>query len=124
MAGLLLSLVAMCTTACVETFDARSLGTKTSLSARAVEQPKGEPFKITRTAVFVFWGLGTASRPSLERLLASQITGDAEIANLRVTVRSRFSDVLVSLITGFVVVPRGITYEGVITHPAAAPAAQ
>ena len=80
---------------------------------------------MTRTAVFVFWGMGTASRPSLERLLASQVTGDAEIANLRVTVRSRFSDVLISVLTGFFVVPRGITYEGVIVHPAApAPAAQ
>jgi hypothetical protein len=123
MAGLLLFLV-VCTTACVETFDARTLGTRTSLSARAVEQPQGEAFKITRTTIFLFWGIGAASPPSLDRLLASQITGDAEISNLRVTSRARFSDVLVSVFTAFLVVPRGITYEGVIVHPAAPPAAR
>ena len=74
------------TSGCVETFDARTLGAKTSLSARATEPPQGEPFKITKTAVYLFWGAGTASRPSLEKILAGQISGDAEIANLRVTV--------------------------------------
>ena len=108
------------TSGCVETFDATSLGTKTSLSARAVEQPQGEPFKITRTAVYVLWGIGTASRPSLERVLAGQVTGEAEIANLRITVKSRFSDVLLSVLTGFLVVPRAVTYEGVIVRPPAA----
>ncbi|MBI4500324.1 MAG: hypothetical protein HY700_04105 [Gemmatimonadetes bacterium] len=108
------------TSGCAETFDATNLGAKTTLSARAVEQPQGEPFKITKTAVYVLWGLGTATRPSLERVLASQVTGDAEIANLRITVKSRFSDVLLSVLTGFLVVPRGVTYEGVIVRPPAA----
>jgi hypothetical protein len=109
--------------ACVETFDARTLGTKTTLASRATEPLQGEPFTVTKTAIYLVWGIGTASRPSLERILSGQIAGDAEIANLRIRARSRFGDVLVSVLTGGLVITRGITYEGVIIHPTAVPPA-
>jgi hypothetical protein len=104
----------------VETFDARSLGARTTLSARATEQPQGEPFKVSKTAVFVLWGIGAATKPSLERALAIEITGDAEIANLRITSRSRVSDFLVTVLTAGLIIPRTVTYEGVIVRPPAA----
>jgi len=108
---------------CVETFDARTLGAKTTLASRATEPLQGEPFTVSKTAVYLFWGIGAASRPSLERILEGQVTGDAEIANLRITSRSRFGDVLLSVLTGGLIITRGITYEGVVIHPTAVPPA-
>jgi hypothetical protein len=102
------------TGACVHTFDARTLGSKTTLADRATQQPQGEAFRVSKSAVFVFWGVGTASRPMLDRVLAGQVTGESEIRNLRVTVRSRFSDLLVTVLTAGLVVPRTIVYEGVV----------
>ncbi len=102
---------------CALTFDARTLGARTTLAARATEQPQGEPFAITRSAVYLLFGFTAPVRPSLERVLAGQVMGDAQVANLRITVRSRFGDILVSLLTGFLVIPRSITYEGVIVRP-------
>jgi len=102
---------------CAQTFDARTLGTKTTLSARATSQPQGDEFKVTRSAVYLLWGIGVASRPSLERVLAGQIKGTDEIANLRVTVRSTFGDALLTILTGGLIVPRSVTFEGVIVHP-------
>ena len=123
-AGLTLCALVLGASACAETFDARTLGTKTSLSARATEQPQGETFKISKSAVYVLWGVVAASRPSLEQVLSGQVSGEAEIANLRVTVRSRFGDVLVTALTGGLVVPRTVTYEGVIVRPTPTPAGQ
>ena len=119
-AGLTLCALLLGTSACVETFDARSLGARTSLSARATEQPQGEPFKVNKTAVFMLWGIATATTPSLDRVLAVEITGDAEIANLKITSRSRFSDFLITVLTAGLIVPRTITYEGIIVKPPAA----
>ena len=106
--------------ACVHTFDARTLGAKTTLGDRASQQPQGESFRVSKTAVYVFWGFGSASRPVLDRVLAGQVSGESEIRNLRVTVKSRFSDVLVTVLTAGVIVPRTITYEGVVVPDSAA----
>jgi hypothetical protein len=106
-------------TGCVQVFDARTLGAKTTLSERATEQPQGEAFKITRTAVFAFWGIAAANRPSLDRVLAGQVSGEGQVSNLRITVKTRFSDALVTLLTAGVIVPRTVTFEGVVTKPAA-----
>lgn len=119
LAGCVLVAVLIGANACALTFDARTLGARTTLAARATEQPQGEEFRVTRSAVFLLWGLAAASRPSLERVLAAQVTGEAEIANLRVRVRSRFGDLLVTVLTAGLVVPRSVTYEGVIVRPAA-----
>lgn len=109
--------------ACVQTFDARNLGTRTTLATRATEQPEGAPFKVTKSAVFVFWGIGAASRPDLQRVLAGQVTGESQISNLRITVRSRFSDILITALTGGIIIPRTITYEGVVVNPDSSAAA-
>jgi hypothetical protein len=113
------SILVLSSAACVQVFDARTLGARTTLSAPATEQPQGEPFSITKTAVYAFWGIAAASRPSLERVLSTQVSGEAEVANLRITQRSRFSDILVTVLTGGIIVPRSITYEGVVVRPAA-----
>jgi len=121
LAGVALCVLVLSATGCAQVFDARSLGAKTTLSERSSEQPQGEPFKITKTAVYAFWGVASASQPSLDHLLAGQLTGNGQISNLRITVKSRFSDALITLLTGGVVVPRTITFEGVVTKPAVSP---
>ena len=107
---------------CAISFDARTLGARTSLSAEPGSQPTGEEFRITRKAVYALWGLVPASRPSLERVLAGQVTGNAGVANLRIRVTSRFGDLVASVLTLGLIVPRTVTFEGVIVQPQAAPA--
>jgi hypothetical protein len=108
--------------ACAVTFDARTLGATTSMSSPPGATPAGEEFRITRKAVFLLWGLTAASRPSLERVLSGQISQDQQVANLRIRVRSRFGDLVATALTLGLVVPRSVTYEGVIVRPAPAPA--
>ncbi len=122
MAAALACVILLSSSACVEVFDATTLGTRTMLSARAVEQPNGEAFAVTKKAVFVLWGLAAPNKISLDRALAGQVTGDAEIANLRVVTKSGVGDIIVTIITLGLVVPRTVTYTGVIVQPAAAPA--
>lgn len=77
-------------------------------------QVQGEPFRVSKKAVFLLAGIVTASKPSLDEMLESQVTGDARIANLRVDVRSKVSDVLITILTLGLIVPRTVTYEGVV----------
>ena len=46
--------------------------------------------------------------------MAGQVGTGARIANLRVKVRSRWSDLLVTGLTLGLVVPRSVTFEGVV----------
>jgi len=107
---------------CALTFDARSLGANTMLSAGPGAQPQGEEFHITKKAVYLLWGLAAASQPSLERILAGQITGDQQVVNLRIKVSSRFGDLVATALTLGLIVPRSVTYEGLIVRTPAAPA--
>ncbi|HET8650923.1 MAG TPA: hypothetical protein VFL95_12835, partial [Gemmatimonadales bacterium] len=67
------------------------------------------------------WGLLSLRKPSLERALASQLIGGKGVANVKIKVRSRWSDVLFTVLTAGLLVPRSVTFEGTITN--AAPAA-
>ena len=102
--------------ACAHTFDARTLGANVSLaSAPGVGVPAcTTPFRRSEKAVFLMWGLIPASRPSLQNALASQVTGTAEVRNLRISVRSRFTDLLFTAISVGLVVPRSVTFEGCV----------
>ncbi|MSR06656.1 MAG: hypothetical protein EXR93_06265 [Gemmatimonadetes bacterium] len=107
---------------CAMTFDARTLGANTMLSAGPGAQPQGEEFHITRTGVYLLWGLAAASQPSLERVLAGQITGGQQVANLRIRVRSRLGDLVATVLTAGFIVPRSFTFEGIIVPPQVPPA--
>lgn len=91
------------------------------MSAPPDAAPQGEAFKITKKAVYVFWGFAAASQPSLERVLAGQIVGDQSVANLRIRVSSRLGDLLATALTLGLIVPRSVTYEGVIVRRAPPP---
>jgi hypothetical protein len=100
---------------CAETFDATTLGVPATLASPADQPPVGDRFKVTQRAVYGFWGLATIKSPSLRKALAAQLAGGSGIAGLKIKARSRWSDVLITALTGGVIVPRSVTFEGVVT---------
>ncbi len=109
-----LLLLALAVTGCAETFDATTLGVPAALSAPAGQPPEGDRFSVTSHAVFGFWGLLRFKQPSLRKALAAQLAGGKGVANVRIRVRSRWSDVLITGLTLGLVVPRSVTFEGVV----------
>jgi hypothetical protein len=99
---------------CGQTFDTATLGVPVSMAAPAGEGVKGTPFRTTAHSVHAFLGLLTVSQPSLQKALARQLVGGQEVAQLKIRVRSRFWDLVVTGITLGMIVPRSVTYEGVI----------
>lgn len=116
-----LSLLVVATTAlpsCSQTFDATMVGVPVTMAAPADRAPSGTAFSITKRSAYLFWGIFPVSRPSAEDILAGQLIDGSGISDLRIKVRSRFVDVLVSVLTLGVVVPRSVTFEGVVLPPA------
>lgn len=100
---------------CAETFDATTLGVPATLAYPADQPPVGDRFKVTQRSVYGFWGLATIKSPSLRKALAAQLAGGSGIAGLKIKARSRWSDVLITALTGGLIVPRSVTFEGVVT---------
>ena len=99
---------------CAQTFDARNLGVPVTLAAAAGQPVEGTRFSVTSHALFGLWGLARIKEPSLRKALAAQLAGGSGIGNLRIRVRSRWSDILVTALTAGLIVPRAVTYEGVV----------
>jgi len=110
-------------TGCALSFDSTKLGVPVSLAGAAPAPASGTPFRVTKHPVFVFWGLITAAPPSLEDVLAGQVGTGARIADLRIKVRARWSDLLITGLTGGLFSPRSVTFEGVVVPapPAGSP---
>lgn len=104
----------LATTGCAQTFDATTVGVQATLASPAAAPAQGEPFKVGRKAVYLLAGLLPVSKPTLDNVLNSQVTGSQQVADLRIRVRSRWSDVLITVLTAGLIVPRSVTYEGVI----------
>lgn len=99
---------------CAHTYDAATLGVPVTM-ATAVDQPvQGTRFKVSSRAVYAFWGIARIKDPSLRKALAAQLADARGIANLRIKVRSRWNDILITALTLGVIVPRAVTYEGVL----------
>jgi hypothetical protein len=111
---LLPALLLVSSIGCAETFDATTLGVPVTLASPAGQQPEGARFRVTSHAVYGFWGLARIKDPSLRKALAAQLAGGSGVANLKIKVRSRWSDILVTALTGGLIVPRAVTYEGVV----------
>ena len=105
---------------CAETFDATTLGVPAALAAPAGEPVEGARFSVTQRSVYGLWGIATIKSPSLRKALAAQLAGGAGIAGLRIKARSRWSDVLITALTAGLIVPRSVTFEGIVTSPQAA----
>jgi len=99
---------------CAQSFDATTLGVPVSMGSSAGQPPQGARFRVTSHAVYAFWGLARLKDPSLRKALATQLTGGSGVADLKIKVRSRWTDVLVTALTAGLIVPRAVTYEGVV----------
>ena len=119
-AGLLVMVAALTVSGCAMTFDARDLGVPTSMAEPAQTPPQGEAFRVTKHPVYLLWGLVGASRPNAEDVLAGQVGTGSRIANLRIKVRARWSDVLITGLTLGAISPRSVTFEGVVVPGVAA----
>lgn len=102
------------TAGCAERFDASRLGVPATLSEPAGQPVEGQSFQVTSRSVHLLWGLIPLSRSSLQRALATQAMDSPQIHSVKIHVRSRWSDLLVTVLTAGLVVPRAVTYEGVV----------
>ena len=99
---------------CALTLDSSHLGVPVSLAGSAQRPDSGTPFRVTKRAVYMLLGLVQVSQPNLEDVLAGQVNTGSRVSNLRVKVRSRWSDLLITGLTLGLVVPRSVTFEGVV----------
>lgn len=106
--------LALALSGCAFTLDSSHLGVPVSLAGSAQRPDSGTPFRVTKHAVYMLLGLARVSQPNLEDVLAGQVSTGARVANLRVKVRSRWSDLLITGLTLGLVVPRSVTFEGVV----------
>ena len=114
MTKLVLAALLLALPACALTFDAHTLGANVSVAQVPDSTQCVAPFRQNKKAVFFFWGLLAGSRPSLEHVLEGQVTGTQSVGNLRIHVRSRFSDLLVTGLTLGLIAPRSVTFSGCV----------
>lgn len=100
--------------ACSLTLDATRLGVPVTMASSPGDSAKGSRFKVSRHATYVFWGAVPVGTPSLERGLATQLVGGKGVADLRIRVHSSVGDAIFAVLTLGLVVPRTVTFEGVI----------
>ncbi len=100
---------------CALTIDSTHLGVPATLAEAAQTPPQGTAFRVTKHPIYLFLGLLPVSQPGIEDVLAGQMGAGSAVANLRVKVTSRWTDLLVAGLTLGIVVPRSVTYEGVVT---------
>jgi hypothetical protein len=96
------------------TFDAATLGVPVTLASPAGQPPEGSRFSVTSRAVYALWGLGRLKHPSRRKALAAHVAGGSGVADLKIRVRSRWSDILITALTAGLIVPRAVTFEGVV----------
>jgi len=106
--------LALTVSGCALTFDSSELGVPTSLAEPGATPVQGTAFSVTRHPVFLLWGAVPVASPSAEDVLAGQVGTASRIANLRIKVRSRWSDFLVSVLSFGTIVPKTVTFDGVI----------
>lgn len=110
----LLALILVTLNACSMTFDGSKLGVPVTMGSKAGVPAKGQPFKVSSGSLWVLWGAVPVKKPSMRQPLSSQLVGGQSIEDLKITVGSKWYDVLVSVITLGIVTPRTVTLEGVI----------
>jgi hypothetical protein len=112
--------LALASSGCAASFDSSHLGVTVTMAEPAPAPPAGAAFRVTKHPIYLMMGLVPLGRTNLEDLLAGQLGTGGSIASLKIHVRSRWSDVLVTALTLGIVAPRSVTYEGVIVGRAAA----
>lgn len=111
-------LLALALGACALTFDARSLGVQATMASPATEPAVGDTFRVTQTAIHLFWGLYESRGANLRSALATQLGGGGGVANLRVRTWHKWSDIVATVLTLGIVAPTSVTFDGVVTRAA------
>jgi hypothetical protein len=115
---ILLALVFSTTLAgCAMTFDATSLGVPAAMASPAAQPVVGDTFNVRSHATYLFWGLFPSRVPRLGRTLQGQLAGGRGVQNLRIHVSRRWSDMLITVLSGGIINPVSVTFAGVITPP-------
>jgi hypothetical protein len=115
-AVLALALALVCSLAgCSLSYDATTLGVPATLASAAGKPAAGDRFKVSSKAVFGLWGIARLKEPSLRKTLAAQLGGGTGVADVKIRESSRWSDVLLTVLTAGLLVPRTVTFEGVVT---------
>ena len=110
-----LALCSLLAAGCVQTFDATTLGVPVTMASPLDQPPDGERFKVNATSLHAFWGLIPLSQADLEKALTAQLVGGKAVQDVKITVRSRWFDILGTIITVGLLTPRTVTFEGVVT---------
>jgi hypothetical protein len=95
-------------------FDATSLGVPATMAAPPGEVTEGKPFRTTSHSVHGLFGMVTITQANLNKNLAQQLVGGTGVAQLKITTKSGWLDMLVTGLTLGLIVPRTVVYEGVI----------
>lgn len=108
-------------TGCGQTFDATRLGVPVTMASAASAPAVGDKFLLFGHSTYALWGVFRLSQPSLRKVLASQVGAGTGVADLKIRMYSSFTDVLITILTAGIVVPRTVQFEGVVTgvQPAA-----
>lgn len=106
--------LALTSSGCALTFDSRHLGVTATMAEPAQAPASGTAFHVTKHPVYLLMGLVAMSQPNLQDVLAGQVANGSSIASLRIRVRARWSDVLITALTAGLISPRSVTYEGVV----------
>lgn len=114
LAGATLVTLALSTSGCAASFDSSHLGVTVTMAEPAQAPASGAAFRVTKHPVYLLMGLIPLGRTRLDDLLAGQLGSGASIASLKIHIRSRWSDVLFTALTAGLIVPRTVTYEGVV----------
>ncbi len=112
----LAALAALLLAGCVQNIDATRIGVPVTLSTGAGTPPPAgsEPFTVTGKAVYALWGITTFSRPDLHHTLAGQLVGGKELIDVKIKIRSTWSDVLITVLTVGIITPRTVTASGIV----------
>ena len=98
---------------CAQTFDATRIGVPVTM-ASAAPTAGGTKFRVSQHATYAFWGLSTVTSPALDRVLKRQLVGASAIRDLKVTTKSRWPDILFTVLTAGLIVPRTVEVQGVV----------
>ena len=112
----MLPIAALLLVGCVQGIDATRIGVPVTLASAAGTPmpPGGERFSVTGKAVYAMWGITQISSPALHHTLAGQLVGGKALVDVKIKVRSRWSDVLITIVTVGIIVPRTVTAEGIV----------
>ncbi len=112
----MLPIAALLLAGCVQNIDATRIGVPVTLASAAGTPmpPGGERFTVTGKAVYAMWGITEISSPALHHTLAGQLVGGKALVDVKIKVRSRWSDVLITIVTVGIIVPRTVTAEGIV----------